>query len=498
MPKDRSRSFLGLTRDCLGCHADPHQGQLPAQCGTCHDTARWQNAVKVDHAKARFILAGPHERVECRKCHPQVAAADGKLYIKFRNLEFSDCTPCHSDPHRGAFQAACKTCHTLPAWKPASASAVFDHARSRFPLAGKHAGLPCKSCHEKSDFKLPVAHSLCGDCHRQSPHKNQFAGRADRGECSSCHKVEGFKPATFDTARHSTTGFALEGRHVGLRCDQCHKPWTAAVIYRIPDTHCAKCHVDKHAGQFHLSPSSGQCEACHTVRGFAPATFTLTKHQATRFALTGAHGAVVCAECHKAGGETPAVARYRFDNLNCSGCHGDIHKGQFAVRMSRPGSGGVAQDCAVCHSNRAWTELPGFDHGDTKFPLAGKHRLASCDRCHRREDPKPEWRSVQFQSAPHQCAACHEDEHGGQFNASGSTNCSRCHSERQWKPSLFNHNGESGYTLAGAHQNTACAACHGVRMAGDKKLTVYKGVPRTCSGCHAGKAPGGSRLPNKS
>jgi hypothetical protein len=494
MPKDRSRTFLGLTRDCLGCHADPHRAQLSAQCETCHDTVRWQNAVQYDHAKARFALSGPHEKVECRKCHPEVTAASGKPFIKFRDLAFSDCTPCHDDPHHGAFQASCKTCHTLPSWKPAATSTVFDHTRSRFPLAGKHAGLPCKSCHVKSDFKQPVAHNLCGDCHRQSPHKNQFAGRADRGECSSCHKVDGFKPATFDVARHRTTGFPLEGKHIGLRCDQCHTPWTAAVVYKISDTRCAKCHADKHAGQFGQSPSTGQCEACHTVRGFAPSTFTLSKHQTTRFALAGAHGAVVCVECHAAGAGKPAVARYRFDNMNCSGCHEDIHKGQFAARMSQQGAGGVAQDCTACHSNRAWKELPGFDHNGTKFPLAGSHRLASCDRCHRRQDPKPEWRSVLFQSAPHQCASCHEDEHGGQFNVAGSTNCSRCHSEGKWKPSLFDHNRGSDFTLTGAHRNTTCAACHMARMAGDRKMTLYKGVPRVCSGCHATKAPGNNWL----
>lgn len=498
MPKDRSRSFLGLAKDCLGCHADKHRGQLSTQCETCHDNVRWQNAVNYDHAKARFALTGPHEKVECRKCHPEAWAADGSAYVKFRDLPFSDCTPCHNDPHRGAFQASCKTCHALPAWKPASVSAVFDHARTKFQLAGKHAGLACKSCHAKSDFKMPVAHDRCADCHRDSPHKNQFAGRPDRGECSSCHKVDAFKPATFDAARHSTTGFPLEGKHVGLRCNQCHTPWTAAVVYRIPEPKCAKCHADKHAGQFRLSTSAGQCEACHSVQGFAPATYSLARHQAARFQLTGAHGAVVCVQCHAAGAGTPAIVRYRFDNLSCSGCHKDIHQGQFAARMSRPGPGGETRDCTACHSNRAWTELPGFDHGDTQFPLAGAHRQASCDRCHRRSDPKPEWRDVQFQSAPRLCAVCHEDEHGGQFNASGTTNCSRCHSEARWKPSLFNHNQGSGYTLAGAHQNTPCTACHMTRVAGDKKQTVYKGIPRTCSGCHAAKEPGDGRPPDKS
>jgi len=488
--KDRSRTFLGLSRECRACHGDQHRGQLSAQCETCHDTARWQNAAQYDHAKARFQLSGPHEKVQCLKCHPEALAADSKPYRQFRNLSFDDCAPCHRDPHGGAFQAACKTCHALPDWKPAAISVAFNHARSRYPLLGKHAGLPCKACHSKSAFNRPVAHNLCGDCHRQSPHKSQFAARADGGDCSACHKVQGFKPSTFDLARHGTTAFSLDGKHAGIRCDQCHKPWTSALVFKISDTRCAQCHADKHAGQFRPALNSRQCEMCHTVRGFRPSTFTLARHQTTRFPLPGAHGAVVCGECHAdAGGRTDA-ARYRFDNLACSSCHQDIHKGQFAVRMAQPGPSGAPVDCTACHTNTAWKDLPGFDHRGTNFPLAGGHRQAPCDRCHRRGEPKPEPGSVVFRSAPRKCDSCHQDEHGGQFASAGGTDCTRCHSDRQWKPSTFDHDRGSTYVLTGVHQNTKCAACHISRTNGDRKMIVFKGIPRQCSGCHAGSAPG--------
>jgi hypothetical protein len=160
--------------------------------------------------------------------------------------------------------------------------------------------------------------------------------------------------------------------------------------------------------------------------------------------------------------------------------------------MSQQGAGGTAKDCTACHNNTSWREIPGFDHSATNFPLAGGHRQASCDRCHRRSDPKPEWKEVRFQSAPHACSSCHEDEHEGQFSLTGGTDCSRCHNEGKWKPSLFDHARGASYSLTGAHRNTSCRACHLSRdsVEKEKKVTVFKGTPRECSGCHTGKTPG--------
>lgn len=489
--KDLSRTLLGLRQDCRSCHQDQHRGQFSAPCESCHDTSRWQNAQANSHLKARFPLTGPHEKVQCRKCHPDAPPDGGKPYVQFRNLSFADCAPCHRDPHGGAFPSACRSCHELPGWKPAAVSASFDHARARFPLEGKHAAVACRSCHTTAAFKQPVAHALCLDCHRRSPHGAQFAARADGGDCASCHTVQGFKPSTFNLARHGAAGFPLESKHAAVRCDQCHKPWGADVVYKIPDTRCARCHEDKHAGKFRPQLDAGQCGICHSVRGFRPSTFTPARHQSTRFPLTGAHGAVACVACHAARGGRADTATYRFESLACSSCHRDIHQGQFSARMSEDGAAGSPKDCTACHDNISWNDLPGFDHGGTSFPLSGAHRKAPCDRCHRRGEPKPELSQVVFRSAPGKCDACHEDEHGGQFAVGERTDCTRCHVDRQWKPSVFTHEKGAGYVPTGVHAKTPCAACHVAKPFGDRTMTAYKGTPRECSGCHKNPTPGG-------
>jgi hypothetical protein len=485
--KDRSRTFFGLSRQCIACHADKHRGQFSSPCESCHNLTHWKDALHLDHAKTRYRLEGPHEKVDCRKCHPEVA--EEKPYVKYRGVAFDDCTPCHTDLHRGAFKATCKSCHVMPNWKPAGMNAVFDHQRSQYPLAGKHVGLPCKSCHKKSDFKQPVAHNRCMDCHQPGPHKDQFANRGDGGECASCHKVEGFKPATFDAAKHRATRFLLDGRHAAVGCDKCHAPRAAATVYRVTDTRCAACHADVHAGQFRQAPYAGQCEPCHTVKGFTPSTFTPARHQAARFPLSGAHGAVACNECHKGvKGAAPVPAQYHYESRTCSACHSDLHRGQFSERMAQPGPDGAARDCAACHTIVSWNELPGFEHNPATFTLTGGHRQAACDRCHRRGERKPDFGAVVFRSASKQCAACHDDPHGGQFKEAGSADCARCHGQQRWKPSTFSHNNGTTYALTGVHSSAPCAGCHpSIPGPGGKKVIVYRGQPRTCAACHPSK-----------
>src|SRR6266446_2008302 len=111
------------------------------------------------------------------------------------------CSACHFDEHRGQLRKSCKDCHDEHGWKH---TPRFNHARTSFPLEGKHAEVKCVSCHARerdphfsrgalpapvsevfSRFK-PVAHAACTTCHKD-PHQNRFGQ-----ECQSCHSVEGW------------------------------------------------------------------------------------------------------------------------------------------------------------------------------------------------------------------------------------------------------------------------------------------------------------------
>ena len=91
---------------------------------------------------------------------------------------------------------------------------------------------------------------------------------------------------------------------------------------------------------------------------------------------------MACIDCHKPvpGGR---ASTFHFDNLNCTTCHADPHKGQFAARMQVLDSAGKPAGCEACHSTRSWSDLTHFDHGSTGFVLTGSHRAVDCASCHR-------------------------------------------------------------------------------------------------------------------
>ncbi len=490
--KNLNRTYLGLSAECLSCHADTHHGQLGSDCLQCHTYTKWKPASKFDHTLAKFQPAGAHEKVTCEKCHQKVG--EPIAYTKFKDLPFQTCDACHKDPHRAAFSATCSSCHTDAGWKPANVVASqFDHARTEFPLAGKHSALACAKCHITSDFKTPVAHAKCVDCHKTDPHNRQFANRTDRGECSSCHVVNGWKPASFNVASHQATRFPLEDRHAAVPCAKCHVPAGQATKYRIQYGQCTDCHADKHQNQFAAAPHLNRCEDCHSVKGFQRSTFSLVRHEKTRLPLLGAHAAIPCGQCHndpQSGHAQPG--RFRFADLSCNGCHQDPHKGQFQARMEARQPNGTAAGCEACHEKRTCTDVSKFDHSTSAFSLSGTHRGVPCEKCHREALPGGGVKTVVFRSAAHQCSGCHEDPHGGQFAAVlGKADCSRCHTPLQWTPAAFDHDTTTSFALTGGHREVKCAGCHKAeRRIDGKNVRMYKAASKECTSCHGPEARG--------
>ncbi|MGE5324573.1 MAG: cytochrome C, partial [Actinomycetota bacterium] len=244
--KDLNKSFLGLSRSCLSCHKDFHQGQLGRDCQTCHNTNSWKEVTRFDHSRTRYPLTGRHATVACSKCH--ISPGPG-LSPKYRGLNFATCSACHADPHKGAFQKSCDSCHTTAGWKQLSAAGVssqFDHDKTKFPLRGKHRGLDCAACHRSGNFKQPVPFALCSDCHKPDPHSGQFARRKDGGKCESCHTVEGWIPSTFTIQDHARSAYPLQGAHAKVGCARCHIPAGKATRFKIKFAHCTDCHKDAH------------------------------------------------------------------------------------------------------------------------------------------------------------------------------------------------------------------------------------------------------------
>jgi hypothetical protein len=246
------------------------------------------------------------------------------------------------------------------------------------------------------------------------------------------------------------------------------------------------CHRDPHGGQFANAPFGNRCEECHTVDSFQPSTFSLSRHQTASFALSGAHVAVACLDCHhKEGAPAGADLQFHFASALCEDCHHDPHGGDYPENMKSQMQKGRGV-CERCHGLRSWRQLKTFDHSTTGFPLAGEHASLACTDCHRLRDAEAGIRQIPFQSAPKRCAGCHEDIHAGQFQRGGEmAACSDCHTAARWAAATFDHNKGTSFSLKGAHADVPCRLCHTQRRTvNGRSVVMYKDTPIECTGCH--------------
>jgi hypothetical protein len=130
---------------------------------------------------------------------------------RYLGLPFGRCDDCHKDPHHGSFKQSCATCHTTSGWKRITTGwqENFDHSQTKYPLEGKHQTVECVACHANGDFKKELLFAKCTDCHKDA-HNGQFLKRPDKGECSACHDLSGWKPSKFDLKAHAATKYPLE------------------------------------------------------------------------------------------------------------------------------------------------------------------------------------------------------------------------------------------------------------------------------------------------
>jgi hypothetical protein len=412
-----SKTFLGLSRSCTSCHRDVHAGQLSQDCLTCHSYEGWKPVKGFNHDRARFTLTGRHLQVECAKCHKRPGGPETPM--QFAKMEFSRCSSCHADPHGGRFTQPCDQCHATSGWKEGAAR-NFNHASTRFPLAGKHATVRCEQCHAPSNgpngtrgsqtFHI-VKFSQCNDCHAD-PHKGQFTRNPATSTCASCHTEAGWKEGKAKSFDHSTTKFPLRGRHGTVPCARCHtgappdNPRSTAGRADIKRfAACTDCHQDPHGGQFAKRKDRGACESCHDERAFSPSLFSIAEHASTRFPLTGSHGAVPCGRCHGKngnGGIGSVIFAWKSD-IRCGDCHKNVHQETF--------TGVSPEGCATCHTVDGWKTMI-FTHDRTAFALTGKHVNLRCALCHgpgvaQSGASAVRWR---FKGTPARCVDCHPQE----------------------------------------------------------------------------------------
>jgi hypothetical protein len=243
-------------------------------------------------------------------------------------------------------------------------------------------------------------------------------------------------------------------------CAKCHVRFDRAAQDRL----CIDCH--KEVGQdmrertgYHGRQKPAMCRTCHTDhkgRNARIVEFDKNKfdHAQSDYLLRGKHTKVECEKCHE-----PKKPYWKAPQ-ECNACHkkDDVHKGSLGTK------------CFDCHTESSWKDAK-FDHDKTKFPLTGKHVDTKCLDCHKK--------GTEYKDAPETCIGCHKKDddsakgHKGQYG----DKCDTCHGTKAWKPSTFNHDADTKFSLRGKHRTTKCNDCHTGNLYKEK-------LASTCISCH--------------
>ncbi|MGA0162694.1 MAG: hypothetical protein ACO3LE_00390 [Bdellovibrionota bacterium] len=447
----RVTTFAPLEFDqCTDCHSDPHKGSFGNECTNCHSVYRkWDHlllegqiaANGFDHSKTKFPLEGYHEAVECESCHYQ-----DKKSFKVPADQFDQCSDCHGDYHNGQFaDQSCESCHSPTRKFYDSSFDLERHAKTEFPLDGKHMVIDCQQCHFTGSY-TNLKFDECSDCHR-----NVHPEREIDQSCSFCHVTTSFSWIQFD--HNKNTDFALTGEHREVACLSCH---VDQVFKNMPanndNPNCQSCHADPHG-----SAMSNECSSCHVTEGFKQVK-SFKHEEIGRWKLTGRHTELSCQKCH----ENHLLGDYQVKLIagaklatECVNCHYDVHQGE------------MGSNCESCHSTNSFElEYAEKVHDLGFFKLEGFHDQLECSDCHATNN--------NLQGTGEFCAWCHEkdDIHLGQM---GNT-CGDCHYQTSWLPTHFQHN-TTGFRLTGIHRYLECSSCH--------VNNIYQGLPSDCFFCHS-------------
>ncbi|UCD52678.1 MAG: hypothetical protein JSW27_08580 [Phycisphaerales bacterium] len=510
----------GLTAGCLTCHKEiggqiaQDQGDHAflvrtgyGDCAPCHPdhmgpdfplvnalSWRGRDPNHFEHPHVTFALSGAHDNLACDACHQ--GRLSGQLTLsgfpnQLRESTYLGltqvCVDCHADVHAGGLAKECQSCHDQHQWRPAR---LFRHDEY-YVLEGTHAQAECSGCHlipERGDPNLSsgavvddiklvfnrVRGTTCFECH-EDPHRTTWAK-----DCVDCHAAadmtwaEGNRGMSPDL--HVLSGFALEVPHANVACEACH-PAGLTYAQRFPDPNgahygrrvdnCAGCHDDPHGGQF--EGRYANCLDCHEKEHFSPARFDTVRHIET-YPLNEAHAAAECVACHPADPNT-GVHRYVATPRSCEACHDDPHGGQFEAGYA---------NCQDCHTEEHFSpaRFDGIRHAEV-YPLTKPHVAAECVACHPAD---PNTGIHRYVATPRQCEACHDDPHGGQFDARYA-DCLDCHDEDRFRPTRFDIERHAKvYSLKGGHKAIPCVQCHVVKK--ETTVRLFVDTPRLCKTCH--------------
>ena len=335
------------------------------------------------------------------------------------------------DKHSQPFSQAtpCSNCHNC--MQPTSDSPCLEPCPRSVKAITTHSpeeGPDVVYLDQLSDQYVPVvfAHKLhaemaqmghgCESCHHYSPETHI-------PPCKECHHGP-FNPKNLRQP-------GLKGAY-HRQCMECHVEWSH-------DTACIFCHARKVAGQVPVrAPDATDIVGIKHPRISEPEKKVYKTKYNGDTVVTFHHDEHVkqfdfkCVDCHHV--------------QKCSRCHEIEEKPKQAIKTEEEHH----KPCIICHSQtkcnecHRTTEMKGFSHAKTGWPLNQYHQSIKCRSCHTN--------MRKITRLNRECIACHGN----------------------WSPSTFKH-AVTGLELDEEHMENDCAECHVERKFDEKP---------SCSNCH--------------
>ncbi len=329
----------------------------------------------------------------------------------------------------------------------------------------------CLACHEPIKAQIDTASGIhgalakdlrnaCEKCHRE------HLGMSIALISDNSFRLAGI--AQFEKYDHAHTpgGYHLEGKHLELQCQNCHKTAYETMLGKGEKRYlglaqtCVPCHEDFHKGEL-----GNDCAKCHGQQ--RPFKESPLFHHPDTFPLNASHRAAKCIDCHTEKGVFTGL------KTDCVSCHQKEY--DKTTKPSHIGTG-IKTDCATCHAEEKWDTRVKFAHPET-FQLLAAHAKPACADCHK---------ATTYTKLSTDCASCHRADFDNtkepnHATAGIKTTCADCHTVETWKTaSAFKH--PAAFPLSGAHATTTCTQCHapGKRQ---EQVAAFVKQP-SCAACH--------------
>jgi hypothetical protein len=149
MPPRKVIRYTGIPfAQCADCHKDPHRGSFAAGCNSCHNDSAWKPA-----RNTRLVIRPFQDEIPAAR---QARAGGLRQVPQDRRLQGPGGARCSVRPvirtSMGGNSPHAPTRATAPAAIPPMAGSPppipwSSHAKSLYPLLGKHAAVACDKCH---------------------------------------------------------------------------------------------------------------------------------------------------------------------------------------------------------------------------------------------------------------------------------------------------------------------------------------------------------------